>query len=143
MTRKDYAVLFLLSLIFITAAGYLQKSAGYMDAEYYAVTGRGLLSGKGFTQDFLWNYLDDPSGIPHPSNTYWMPLASIFSAICVPYKQGDQDASLWVLFIIISSFVPLLTARAAFSFSSRRTDGWMAGLLALFSGFYLLYYALA
>ncbi len=62
MTRKDYAVLFLLSLIVITAAGYLQKSAGYMDAEYYAVTGRGLLSGKGFTQDFLWNYLDDPRG---------------------------------------------------------------------------------
>jgi hypothetical protein len=142
MTRKDYAVLFLLSLIVITTAGYLQKSAGYMDAEYYAVTGRGLLSGKGFTQDFLWNYLDDPSGIPHPSNTYWMPLASIFSAISVSYKQGDQFATLWVVFIIISSFVPLLTARAAFSFTSRRSDGWMAGLLALFSGFYLLYYAL-
>ncbi len=142
MTRKDYVVLFLLSLFVITSAGYLQKSAGYMDAEYYAVTGRGLLSGRGFTQDFLWNYLDDPSGIPHPSNTYWMPLASIFSTISVGYKQGGEDATLWVLFIFISSIVPLLTARAAYSFSSRRSDGWLAGLLALFSGFYLLYYAI-
>ncbi len=142
MTRKDYAILFLISVVVITTAGLLQKSAGYMDAEYYAVTGKGLISGNGFSQNFLWNYLDDPAGIPHPSNTYWMPLASIFSAISISFHQGGQKTTLWVVQILFSSLVPIVTAVAGYSFTSRRSDGWMAGLLGLFSGFYLLYYAI-
>ncbi len=43
MTRRDYTLIFLLSVIIITAAGFIQKSAGYMDAQYYAVTGREII----------------------------------------------------------------------------------------------------
>jgi hypothetical protein len=142
VSRKDYLILFLLSVVVITTVGLVQKSAGYMDAEYYAVTGKGLISGNGLIQNFLWNYLDDPIGIPHPANTYWMPLASILSAISLSFRQGDQKTTLWVVQILFSSLIPLATAMAGFSFTSRRSDGWMSGLLGLFSGFYLLYYAI-
>ena len=142
MSRRDYTYIFLLSVLVITAAGYIQKSAGYMDAQYYAVTGREIFSGNGFTQNFLWNYLDSPSGIPHPSNTYWMPMASILSTISVQIQGEDQYATLWLIMILLSSLVPVLTARTAFTFTNRRSDGWTAGMVALFSGFYLLYYAI-
>ena len=141
MTRKDFALLYILSVVVIAAAGYLQKSAGYMDAEYYAVTGKALVSGRGFTQDFLWNYLDDPTRLPHPSNTYWMPMATILSTASISLQLGSQKSTLWVLQILFSALIPVITAWTAFSFTARRSDGWMAGLLGLFPGFYLLYYA--
>jgi 4-amino-4-deoxy-L-arabinose transferase-like glycosyltransferase len=141
MTRKDFALLYIISVLVIAAAGYLQKSAGYMDAEYYAVTGKALVSGRGFTQDFLWNYLDDPASLPHPSNTYWMPMATILSTGSISLQLGSQKSTLWVLQILFSALIPVITAWIAFSFTARRSDGWMAGLLGLFPGFYLLYYA--
>ncbi len=36
--------------------------------------------GYGFSEMVLWNFLDDPEGLPHPSHGYWMPLVSILSA---------------------------------------------------------------
>ena len=45
-----------------------------MDAEYYYAGGIRLAEGDGFTENFLWNYLDNPVGLPHPAFTYWMPF---------------------------------------------------------------------
>jgi hypothetical protein len=142
MKLRDYAFIYLISLVFITFVGFLQRSPGYMDSEYYAVTGANLLSGKGFTQDFLWNYLDDPQQVSHPSNTYWMPAASILGAPQFNLEINNKKVSLWVLNILFSSLIPVLTTWVAFTFTRRRGDAWLAGLLGLFSGFYLLYYAM-
>ena len=142
MKRADLAAIYLISFTVILAVGLLEKSAGYMDAQYYAATGRELLRGHGFTQYFLWNYLDDPAGIPHPSNTYWMPLASILSAFNIILPNAGRPTNVWIINILISALTPVFSASAAFGFTKRRSDGWMAAGLAVFSGFYLLYYAL-
>ena len=47
------------------------------DAYYYAVGAQQLYKGQGFTEPFVWNYLDPPETVPHPGFSYWMPLASI------------------------------------------------------------------
>ena len=38
---------------------------GYTDAYYYAVGARQLHAGRGFTEPFVWNYLDPPAALPH------------------------------------------------------------------------------
>jgi hypothetical protein len=142
MKLRDFILIYVISLVLIAFVGFLQQSPGYMDSEYYAVTGSNLWSGKGFTQNFLWNYLDDPVQISHPSNTYWMPGATILSAPKIEFVENKQKTTLWVVNILFSSLIPVLTAWLAFQFTHRRSDAWMAGLLGLFSGFYLLYYAI-
>ncbi|MEN6392277.1 MAG: hypothetical protein ABFD53_00485, partial [Anaerolineaceae bacterium] len=80
MKKIDYLALFIFEILIILLVGLFQKSPGYMDAEYYYSGGIRLAEGYGFSEEFLWNYLDDPQGIPHPSHGYWMPLASILAA---------------------------------------------------------------
>ena len=81
MNWRHYLILFIVGLLVPFGISRFQSMPGYMDADYYFVGGMQLAEGKGFTEPYLWNYLDDPSGLPHPSHTYWMPLASIVSAI--------------------------------------------------------------
>ena len=54
-----------------------------MDADYYYANAVNIASGKGFTENFIWNYLENPKGITHPSFTYWMPLTSIISSVAL------------------------------------------------------------
>jgi hypothetical protein len=142
MKIRDFLFIYLIALVVITTVGLFQRSAGYMDAEYYASIGSGIREGVGFNQNFLWNYLDNPTGIPFPSNTYWMPLASILSTMSVTFSLIGHKTTLWVLNILFSSLIPVLTAWITFGFTKRRGDAWFTSLLAIFSGFYLLYYAI-
>jgi len=81
MNWRHYLILFVIGLLVPFAVSRLQTLPGYMDADYYFAGGIQLANGNGFTEPYLWNYLDDPAGLPPPSHTYWMPLASIVSAL--------------------------------------------------------------
>src|SRR4030066_516223 len=81
MTRETLLLLLVISLLLLVVMGKFEFSPGYMDAEYYFAGGLRLAQGYGFTEEILWNYLDDPTGLPHPSHVYWMPLTSILAAI--------------------------------------------------------------
>ncbi len=88
----------------------------------------------------MWNYLDSPAGLPHPSHTYWMPLASILAAV-VPGIVGLQGFELARLpFILIAGMVAPLTAALAYSHDCQKKNAIIAGLLAVFPGYYLAYY---
>ncbi|MDD5370230.1 MAG: hypothetical protein PHQ40_14200 [Anaerolineaceae bacterium] len=139
MKKRDLIILFLLGITVTTAVASFQSAPGYMDADYYYSGGVALASGQGFQEQFLWNYLDSPVGIPHPSHTYWMPLASITAAIAplISGNTGFQIAR--IPFILLSGLVPIVTALLSVSLSGERKHGWMAGLLAVFPGFYLAY----
>ncbi|MBT3313808.1 MAG: hypothetical protein HN390_04265 [Anaerolineae bacterium] len=113
-----------------------QSTPGYMDADYYYATGIQLAEGKGFTEPFLWNYLDNPSGLPHPSHAYWMPLASILSALGIRLAPGFGFDSAQMAFILLSALIPLITAALAFSLTRKRDLALISALLALFSGYY-------
>ena len=116
-----------------------QSAPGYMDADYSFAGGLRLVSGEGFTELWLWNYLDDPQGLPHPSHLYWMPLSSILSALSMLLFQQTNYGAARILFWIISGFLPLLTAKITYEIDEDIHKAWLGGFLAVFSSFYLAY----
>jgi hypothetical protein len=107
-----------------------------MDADYYFAGGIQLAQGKGFTEPYVWNYLSDPQGVPNPSHTYWMPLASIVSAVGMWIAGLTTYAAGRAPFILLSACVPLLTATLAFSISRQTGLAMISGLLSIFSMYY-------
>lgn len=133
MKPKLYISLFLLGLILPVFIAQFQKVPGYLDSDYYFAGGIQLVTGKGFTEPYLWNYLDGTISLPHPSHSYWMPLASIISALGMWLTGQTNYASARLFFILISAVIPPLTSALAFTFSQRRDLAIASGLLAIFS----------
>ena len=48
-------------------AGLPFTSPTYFDSFYYFNAAESLASGHGLTDQVLWNYLDDPAGLPRPA----------------------------------------------------------------------------
>ena len=137
MNWRHYSLLFLLSLAVIILVASFQPASGYMDSDYYFAGGIQLANGHGFTEPFLWNYLDNPSGLPHPSHSYWMPLASLLAAAGAVLFGPSSWSAARVGFVAVAASIPPLTAALAWSFTSRRDLAITSGLLAVFSCFYL------
>jgi hypothetical protein len=142
MKKLDYLLLICIQIVVLSATLVCQKSPGYMDAEYYLAGGVQLVEGKGFYEPFLWNYLDDPQNVIHPANTYWMPLAGILSAMGMSALTWKSFFAARIPFMLLALLIPLLTAHTAWLFSKRRSAAWLAGVLAIFSGFYVLYFSI-
>ncbi len=139
MRRRDWIVLYLLGLIPMTLAASLVSVPGYMDAEYYFTTAVELAEGRGFQEPYLWNYLDDPEGLPHPSHLYWMPLTSLIAAL--PMKlagTGFRQAQL--PFVLMAAGLPLLAGAWARRLGASRGQTLRAAFLATFPGFYLAFF---
>ncbi len=136
MNWRHYLILFIVGLLVPFGISRFQSMPGYMDADYYFVGGMQLAEGKGFTEPYLWNYLDDPTGLPHPSHTYWMPLASIVSAVGMWITGRSTYAAGSASFILLSALVPLVTAALAYSVSRRALLAMVSGLLSIFSLYY-------
>jgi 4-amino-4-deoxy-L-arabinose transferase-like glycosyltransferase len=112
------------------------RTPGYMDSEYYFTTALSIVNGEGFTESYLWNYLDDPTGIPHPSHLYWMPLTTILSAGSM-MVFGISYRAAQLPFLFLTAVLPILTAFVAIYLHKNQGWAWRAGVLAIFSGFYL------
>lgn len=106
-----------------------------MDAEYYFLGGKYLAQNE-ISAPFLWNYLDDPIGLPHPLFSYWKPLASILAAI--PMKIfGTVDFQIGrSLFYLIASLIPSLAVFIGYQITQNKFLSYLSGFFALFSGFY-------
>ena len=137
MNWRLYLLLALLGLAAVTIVAVFQPSPGYMDADYYYAGGLQLVNGHGFTEPYLWNYLDDPVGLPHPSHAYWMPLASILAAAGAALLGPASWFAARTGFLLVAALIPPLTAALAWSFTSRRDLSLASGLLAVFPAFYL------
>ena len=110
-----------------------------MDADYYMVGGISLTSQKGFWEPILWNYLDNPSGLPHPSHAYWMPLASILAAAGMALTRQFNIHGAQAGMIVLGASISPLTAYLSFKLNHERWSAWFSGGLAIASGFYLAY----
>jgi hypothetical protein len=142
MQKKVYVFLFILEVAIVYLASNFQKSSGYMDADYYYANAVNIASGKGFKENFVWNYLDNPKGIPHPSFTYWMPLASLVSSLGL-VLTGDLSFPISKIpFFLLSGLIPILAAHITLLISGDRKSALMAALFSIFSGFYLIYLGL-
>ena len=139
MTRRNYIILFLLGVGVTLIVAVFQHAPGYMDADYYFAGGLRLATGHGFTEPFLWNFLDDPAGLPHPSHAYWMPLASLLAAIGMKLSGITSFYTARIGFLVLAGFLPPLTAHLSFSLTSRRDHAILPGILAAVPAFYLSY----
>jgi hypothetical protein len=139
MSRRTYIFLFLFALVVISCVAFLQPVPGTMDEDYYFAGGLRLAQGHGFTETYLWNYLDNPQSLPHPSHGYWFPLASILAAAGM-FVTGQQTFFAARLgFILVAAFVPPVTAALAWSLSSRRDVSLVSGLLAVFPTYQIVF----
>jgi hypothetical protein len=126
----------LLSLTVRLLTALPMRQPGFMDAHYYYVGALNLIEGRGFNDPYIWNYLNDPSGIPTPSHLYWMPLPSLVAWAGVvlfgpTYWAGQMG------FVLLSALLPLVSYAVARRVSEKRRHAVLAALLTVFSGFYL------
>ena len=136
MTWRNYVVLAALGFALALGVAQFQQFPGYLDSDYYFAGGVQLAAGKGFTEPYLWNYLDDPSGLPHPSHTYWMPLSSIIAAAGLWLTRSTSYDAGRLGFILLASLVPVVTAALAYDFTGRSNLAMTSGLLAVFPVYY-------
>lgn len=139
MTKRIYFSLFILGILVLLPVTSMQSSPGYMDADYYFAGGVRLAEGNGFSELVLWNYLDDPDGVPHPSHGYWMPLASLIAASGMILAKMNSFYAAKVGFLIIAGLLPPVTAALAYSIHAHKEKAIFSGLLAAFPIFYMAY----
>src|SRR5512139_2103738 len=137
--RRDIGLIFGLALLVRVLAALLQTQPDYMDAAYYLVGGQRLVQGFGFSDPYVWNYLDRPAALPHPSHLYWMPLPSILVAIGQSIFGVDYRAA-QIPFVLLSAALPVLAYLIAQRVSGARRHAWLAALLTIFSPFYAPYW---
>ena len=68
----------------------LDDPAGYIQLARNIAAGRGLVS------DVLWNYWVSFPGVTHPSNEFWMPLASVLMAGSQPSSSASPLAQVQI-----------------------------------------------
>jgi hypothetical protein len=133
-------ILLLAGLLVVGVEAFFLQQPGYMDACYSFNAGRSLTHGSGLQDPYLWNYLDDPQGIPHLSHTYWMPLPSLLVALgSLVISNGFRGAQL--PFWLIGALLPLSTALMAMRITRNRRVSVVAGFLMAFPCFYAIYMA--
>jgi len=137
--KTDYLILSVLHLCILLFVAHYQTIPGNIDADYYFMGGVRLAQGHGFTENFIWNYFNDPVSLPQPSHSYWMPLASIITALGMWLTGNQTFAAGRLAFIALSILIAPLTAALAYRITSRRDLAFFSGLLSLFSGFFLPY----
>ena len=137
--RRDLLVLALLSVLVRLLTALPMQRPGYMDASYYVDGALSLYEGRGFNDPFIWNYLDDPEDIPHPSHLYWMPLSSILAYLSF-LLFGPTYRAAQVPFGLLSALLPVLAYLVAYDISQNRRRAICAGLFTVFSAFYAAYW---
>ena len=106
----------------------------YMDAYYYTTNGARLADGYGFNEEIIWQYLDDPQGIPTPSHTYWMPFTSILASAGYTFRDSFRAAQ--IPFWLLSSLLPLLSFGIVWILKGERWQAWAAALFTAAGGYY-------
>jgi hypothetical protein len=137
---RDYVLLFVLALLIRLLTALFIHQPGYMDAAYSYDIALNLVRGQGFAEPFLWNYLDDPAGLPHPSHLYWMPLPTLLAWVGLMIL-GESYRSAQISFAITAALLPLVSYWVAVQTIGCRRHGWLAGLLTIFSGFYVPFWS--
>lgn len=137
----SFSALVALSLAMLILTALPVHGPTYMDADYYLLTAQRLVQGFGFSENILWNYLDDPIGLPHPSHIYWMPLPSILAALGL-WLFGDSFHAAQIPFILLAALLPLVSYRLSRALGGEQRHAWAAALFTMFSGFYVVFWAM-
>jgi hypothetical protein len=139
MTLRHYLAAYACAVIIWGMAALPFTSPTYFDSFYYFNAAESLASGHGLTDRVLWNFLDDPAGLPRPSHLYWMPLASLLPAVGIRLFGGmiDHWRAAQAIMLPISALLVPLAMWLSWSLWQRREFALVAGILMVFSGNYL------
>jgi len=137
MKKSDYGLLFLVAVLFFSLLATLQKEPGYMDAEYYFGQSVQLVQHQTLAEPFIWNYLNNPTDLPVPGFAFWLPTTSFLASSGLWIFGTTSFLAAKLFFILMAACIAVMAAFFANLFLPERRAGWLAGLLTLFSGFYL------
>lgn len=110
----------------------------YFDAYYYTTNAQRLAEGHGFSEEIVWQYLDHPEGLPTPSHTYWMPLASMVGA--AGFRVGGSFRAAQAPFWLMAALLPLLGYTISWQLFGRRWQARAAALFTMTGGYYAAYW---
>jgi hypothetical protein len=136
--KTDWIIIALIGLLFQGFWALRMAHPSYMDAYYYATNGQRIVEGYGLSEEIIWQYLDEPTALPTPSHTYWMPMTSMLAA--VGYWFSDQFRALQAPFWLMAGLLPLLTYQISRDLRSQRWQAWIAALFTASGGFYNNFY---
>lgn len=137
MTRQDYLRIGLLAVIVGAVLATLIKNPGYTDAYYYFNAAQRLVTGKGLTDAGVWTYIGLPetATLPVPSHLYWMPLTSLVSAL--PMLIAPTFDAAQIVYVPLFAALVLIAMWLGQRIGMTRRAGWLAGLVMLFSGYFM------
>ncbi len=142
ITRRDRILFALLALIgaYLVTRG-LVAAPGYTDVFYHLNAANCIAIGKGLTDSYLWTYIGAPSSLPAPSHLYWMPLTSIIAGLGMSLlnQPGYYPAAQWPFTLMFAGLV-YLGFYLGEKLGRTRRHAWIAGLLTLFSGYYIRFW---
>lgn len=135
---REWWWIILLSLGVQAFWGLRLQQPFYFDVYYYTTNAQRLASGHGFTEEIVWQYLDDPQGLPAPSHTYWMPLTSIIAA--AGYGLADSFRAAQAPFWLMASLLPLLSYLISWQLYRRPWQARTAALFTMTGGYYAVFW---
>ncbi len=136
----DLLVVFMLALAVRTITALPQEQPHYFDAYYYYNVAENLHLGRGFVEDFVWNYLETPATVRHPSNLYWMPLSSIIAWLSFAFFGASYRAA-QIPFVLLSSLLPVMAYWLSYRVYRKRAYAFLGAILTTFAPFYMKYWA--
>jgi hypothetical protein len=144
----DLLLLAGLSLAINGVVAALVKSPAQIDAYYHFNGGWRLAEGYGLSDPYLWNYVSAPA-LPTPSHTYWQPLASLMAWLGIALfggwvgpRDGPPFEAAQIPFVLLAAALPLIGYAIGRRVGGTRRHGLLAGLLIVFSGFYVPFWSL-
>lgn len=137
--RRDLIAIALIGLLVQGLWALRLPHPTYFDAFYYTTNARRLAAGYGFSEEIIWQYLDAPAGIPHPSFTYWMPLPAIIGA--AGYLVSDSFRAAQVPFWLMAGLLPWLAYAISWRLTGLRRQAWTAALFTAAGGYYSSYFS--
>lgn len=139
--RRSKSDLLWLAVIGLLVQGFWLLYAdqpGSMDAYYYSLNGQRLAGGSGFTEPIIWQFLDEPAGLPAPSHSYWQPFASLLAAL--GYSLSDNFRAAQAPFWLLTSLLPLLSYAISRQMGGARWQAITAALFTASGGFYAVFW---
>jgi hypothetical protein len=139
---RDLLLLYGLGALVNGLVAALVSSPGYVDAYYYFNGGVAIARGRPLLEPYLWNYVNAPPALPIPAFAYWQPLPSFLAALgIVLFGRGAAFGSAQAIFVLVAAVLPLIAYLVAGQLGERR-HALLAGLLTIFSGYYVIYWSL-
>ena len=131
---KEWLLVAVIGLMVQAFWAVLLQQPTYMDAYYYTTNGQQLAQGAGFEEQIIWQFLDNPEGLPTPSHTYWMPLTSIIASI--GYSIGNTFRAAQIPFWLMGGLLPMLAFAISWQLVGIRWQAWAAALFTATGSFY-------